>query len=181
MELRGPEALYDRLSHLDPVYAGTITPYDRHKVIRALEIIILSGKRVSEQPKPESNTEHYYFRCWFIYMEKKALYERIDARCDRMIEKGLLREVERLEEALKKNPVAASAIGYRQFLDYLHSSKTEADLKECIRLFKQASRQYAKRQFTWFRKEPLFRWLDIQHLSLETIAEILMQDFERSF
>ncbi len=182
MELRGPEALYDRLCHLDPVYAASITPYDRHKIIRALEIMVLSGKRVSDQPKTENNTDSYDFRCWFIYMERQALYPRIDSRCDLMIEKGLLAEVEQLEKkGLKNNLTAAQAIGYRQLLDYLHSPKTERDWAECMRLFKQASRHYAKRQFTWFRKEPLFRWLDVEKMSLETVSEILIQDFEGSF
>ena len=115
-------------------------------------------------------------------MERQALYPRIDSRCDLMIEKGLLAEVEQLEKkGLKNNLTAAQAIGYRQLLDYLHSPKTERDWAECMRLFKQASRHYAKRQFTWFRKEPLFRWLDVEKMSLETVSEILIQDFEGSF
>lgn len=182
MELRGPEALYDQLCHLDPVYASSITGYDRHKIIRALEIIILSGKRVSEQPKKEDNTESYDFRCWFLYMDKTTLYSRIDARCDQMVAQGLLEEVKALEsKGLRQNLTAAQAIGYRQLLDYLHSAKTEEDWQECLRLFKQASRHYAKRQFTWFRKEPLFRWLDVEKMPPELASEILMQDFERSY
>src|SRR6185436_16304854 len=103
-------------------------------------------------------------------------------RCDRMISEGFLEEVKRLErEGLSKNSTASHAIGYRQCLEYLNSPQSQDDWDHFIEAFKQASRRYAKRQFTWFRKEPLFRWLDREKLSLEAVAEMIIQDHELSF
>jgi tRNA dimethylallyltransferase len=183
MELRGAEPLYDRLKNIDPEYAATITQRDRHKIIRALEIISLTQQKVSSLPITSSeNTDLYDFRCWFIYMPKEVLYPRIEERCDQMIAKGFLEEVRQLEkEGLRDNQTACQAIGYRQCLDFLNSDQTPEEWGRFVHEFKQASRRYAKRQFTWFRKEPLFRWLNIENVPLDTIAEVIIQDYEVSF
>jgi tRNA dimethylallyltransferase len=183
MELRGAEALYDRLKNLDPCYAASITLRDRHKIIRALEIISLIGQKVSSLPTISTeNTDLYDFRCWFAYLPKEELYPRIEMRCDQMIADGFIEEVRRLEkEGLSKNPIASQAIGYRQCLKFLESPQTQEDWDHFVQTFKQASRRYAKRQFTWFRKEPLFRWLNVDKTPLDVVAEMIIQDYEQSF
>jgi len=179
----GPEMFYEKLQQLDPDYASSITVQDRHKVIRALEIISLTGRKVSEIPKPsqEDLSREIDFRCWFVYYPKPILYKRIEERCDKMIENGLVEEVIRLrEEGLEGNSSAARSIGYRQCLEYLDSEKTPEDWEHFVSSFKRASRRYAKRQFTWFRKESLFRWLDLSKMTLEEAAEIMIQDFHQN-
>ncbi|MDE3055396.1 MAG: tRNA (adenosine(37)-N6)-dimethylallyltransferase MiaA [Verrucomicrobiota bacterium] len=177
----GAEVLYERLQILDPTYAATISERDRHKIVRALEIIALSEKKVSEFPKSASlQEEEYDFRCWFIYYPREELYRRIETRCDEMIAQGLIEEVSSLEKVgLRENSTAAGAIGYRQTLQYLDSGKTKEDLANFISLFKRASRHCAKKQFTWFRKEPLFRWLNCQTYSQNELIEIILRDFEQ--
>lgn len=182
-EKYGIEMLYGKLKTLDPDYAETITLSDKHKIVRALEIMALSGKKVTEIPKPsrEDIPKDIDFRCWFLYHPKEVLYERIEKRCDAMIKAGLLDEVSRLKDAgLLENPSAANAIGYRQALAFLDSPGTEADWEVFVRSFKKASRNYAKRQFTWFRKEPLFRWLDLSQYPMDKACEIIISDFESS-
>lgn len=181
MKELGPEILYERLQMLDPEYAATIAEQDRHKIIRALEIMALSERKVSDFPKPNQLQEQDYdFRCWFIYYPRERLYSRIEMRCDEMIRKGFLEEVKELEKkGLQKNPSASQAIGYRQALDFLSSRQTEADFQTFVSAFKKASRHYAKRQFTWFRKEPLFRWLNIDEHPPERLKELILQDFEQ--
>ena len=123
-EKYGIEMLYGKLKSLDPDYADTITLSDKHKIVRALEIMALSGKKVTEIPKPsrEDIPKDIDFRCWFLYHPKEILYQRIEARCDAMIDAGLLQEVERLKKlGLLENPSAANAIGYRQALAFLDS------------------------------------------------------------
>jgi tRNA dimethylallyltransferase len=183
MSEKGSLALYERLKEFDPDYAATITPRDRHKIIRALEIIdITKGKVSNLLPTSSENSELYDFRCWFLYQPKELLYPQIDKRCDKMIEKGFVEEVKRLEkEGLRKNSSASNAIGYRQCLEYLDSSQTEDNRNRFVEEFKRASRRYAKRQFTWFRREPLFRWLNVEKTSFENAAEIIIQDYEQSF
>lgn len=181
MELFGIDVLFKRLSDLDPEYARTITPNDRHKVIRALEIMQLSQKPVSFFSfSPSYPSQQYDFRCWFLAMDREALYAAIETRCDEMLRSGFIEEVEKLDkQGLRLNRTASRAIGYKQCLEFLDTARTEKDKQEFIARFKQASRNYAKRQFTWFKQAEGFRWLDRNTLSLEQIAEIIIQDYER--
>jgi len=124
----------------------------------------------------------YDFRCWFLYMPKETLYSHIEMRCDEMIAAGFIDEVRELDKlGLRENTTAAQAIGYRQCLDFINSPGTPDDFEEFIAMFKRASRRYAKRQFTWFQKEPLFRWLDVKNISFERSIETIIQDYELSF
>jgi tRNA dimethylallyltransferase len=177
----GPEVLYERLQLLDPDYAETISEYDKHKIVRALEIMTLSERRVSDFPKAKEVLDPQYdFRCWFIYYPKERLYSRIELRCDEMIRKGLLDEVRELDKkGLRENPSASQAIGYKQAIQFLDSGQTKEDMEKFVADFKKASRHYAKRQFTWFRKEPLFRWLNVEEHTPERLKELILQDFEQ--
>jgi tRNA dimethylallyltransferase len=182
IEEKGALFLFERLERLDPEYAQSITHNDKQKIIRALEIITLTNRRVSEFSRKQPNPKKYDVRCWFLHKSKEVLYKRIEDRCDEMIKEGLVDEVKALEKkGLRDNLSASQAIGYRQCLNYLDSSQTEEDWSQFIASFKQASRRYAKRQFTWFRKEPLFRWLSKEENSSERAAEIILQDFETPF
>jgi len=180
LEKEGPEVLYERLQMLDPEYAATITERDRQKIIRGLEIIALSNKKVSSFQSHQTPSD-FEFHCWFLYFEKEVLHHRIEKRCDEMINNGLIEEVKTLlGKGLLDNPTCANAIGYRQCIQFLQSSQSDEEKKAFIDSFKQASRQYAKRQFTWFRKkEPLFRCLHLPDFSQERLEEIILQDFEQ--
>ncbi|MDP1608439.1 MAG: tRNA (adenosine(37)-N6)-dimethylallyltransferase MiaA [Chlamydiales bacterium] len=179
----GPEVLFERLQMLDPAYAATISEKDRHKIIRGLEIIAISDRKVSEFPKANKLQEQDFdFRAWFLYYPRDKLYTRIETRCDQMIQQGFLDEVRELEQkGLRLNSSAAQAIGYAQALKFLDSPQTEEDLREFALQFKKASRHYAKRQFTWFRKEPIFRWLNIEEYDQERLKELILQDFEQGY
>lgn len=178
----GSEVLYERLRQLDPHYASTITKHDKQKIVRALEIIALTGKKVSKLSwKGRRKPQNYDFRCWFLHRPREILYSRIEERCNRMISEGFLDEVIDLEkQGLRLNTSASQAIGYRQALEFLDSKQTSEDYKKFVETFKQASRNYAKRQFTWFRKEPLFRWLDLDMHDPEVAMEMIRQDYESS-
>jgi tRNA dimethylallyltransferase len=180
LEMHGAEMLYDRLRQLDPDYAVTITQRDKHKIIRALEIIALTNQKVSSFSRETPHeVEDYDFRCWFVYFPKEILYKRIEERCDHMIQEGLIDEVRKLEkEGLRQNRSAAQAIGYRQALEFLDGPQTEKDWARFVSAFKQASRRYAKRQFTWFRKETLFHSLNMSEVLEEVVLEMILQDYE---
>lgn len=180
IERLGSEALYARLAELDPQYAKSITKNDKQKIVRALEIITLTHKKVSKLSwKGRRKPQNYDFRCWFLHRPKEKLYDRIDKRCEKMLKDGFLEEVRRLEkEGLRDNSSASQAIGYRQALDFLQTPQTEADYEQFVKAFKQATRHYAKRQFTWFRKEPLFRWLDVDMHDPEVVFDIIKKDYE---
>ncbi|MFN0065211.1 MAG: tRNA (adenosine(37)-N6)-dimethylallyltransferase MiaA, partial [Chlamydiales bacterium] len=180
MKNLGAEAMYLRLKELDHTYAKTITVNDKQKIIRALEIIILTGERVSslrwqrDHPLPD-----YDYHCWFLHRPRKQLYQAIEARCEQMLECGLIDEVKELDkQGIRLNSSASQAIGYRQCLDYLDTNQTQEDYKTLVKEFKKASRQYAKRQFTWFKKEPIFQWLDVDVHDLEIAAEMIVGDYQ---
>ncbi|MBP9840929.1 MAG: tRNA (adenosine(37)-N6)-dimethylallyltransferase MiaA [Simkaniaceae bacterium] len=177
LRLLGAQAMYDRLKNLDLEYALTIGFGDRQKIVRALEIITLTNKKVSDFPKfrADAHPKEFDFRCHFIYYPKDILYERIDHRCDEMVKQGFPEEVERLERnGLRENLSASQAIGYKQYLDFLDSDQHQDDWDQFIWSFKLATRRFAKRQFTWFRKEPLFQWTDCDLTPREEVLKIIL-------
>ncbi len=178
MEHRGADILFRRLSDLDPDYAATITVNDRHKIIRALEIMTLTSQPVSSFSwKARGPQLSGAYRAWFIHRPRPTLYERVEDRCDHMIEEGIIAETEALlKKGLRTNPTAAQAIGYRQAIEYLDSARTEADHASFVADFKKSSRRYIKRQFTWFRREPLFRWIDIEVHDMEVLVDMMISD-----
>ncbi len=179
----GIESLFERLQMLDPQYAVTISEKDQHKVVRALEIITLTGHKVSNFPKPDKiKQDEYDFRLWFIYMPREVLYDKVEKRCDKMLEKGFIEEVKKLEkQGLRNNYTASQAIGYRQCLEYLKTNQSQKEKEKFVIEFKKASRHYVKRQFTWFKKEPQFRWIDLHELGFEKTLEYILQDYEQGY
>lgn len=176
----GIELLFEKLAALDPEYAKTISQNDRHKILRALEIIGLSGKRVSSFAWRDRKPSTFFdWRCWFLHWPRELLYQRLERRCEEMLKFGLLEEVVNLDRlGLRKNRTASQAIGYRQTLEFLDSAKTPHDYEVYVANLKMASRHLAKRQFTWFRKEPAFRWFDLSQHSTDETVDIILKDFE---
>lgn len=176
----GGDALYKRLQQLDLQYANSVTKNDKQKIIRALEIITLTGKMVSKLSwKGRHKPQNYDFRCWFLFRPREHLYHRIDKRCMRMLDEGLLDEVKTLiREGILTNPSASQAIGYRQAIDYLATAQSEEEYKNFVESFKRASRNYAKRQHTWFAKEPLFNWMDMDLHDAEVIMDVISKDYD---
>lgn len=180
MESLGSEVLYERLMQLDPQYAHTITKNDKQKIVRALEIIALTHKKVSKLSwKGRRRPQNFDFRCWFLHRPKEKLYQRIDQRCDQMLAAGFLQEVEQLkQEGLKNNTSACQAIGYRQALDFLTKDHNLANYEQFVKDFKQATRHYVKRQLTWFRKEPAFHWIDMDMHDPEIVFDLIVKNYE---
>ncbi len=187
MEVLGPEALYKRLAELDPEYAASVTGSDKQKIVRALEIMRLSGQKVSLFAQSSSSAglcNQYNFRCWFLHMPREYLNTEIEKRCDKMLADGLVEEVQELKRrGLEANRSAAQAIGYRQTLLYLESDRSACARSLLASSFKKASREYAKRQFTWFRnkdRDKLFQWINVLGISPAEIADYLISDYELS-
>ncbi|MEM8727784.1 MAG: tRNA (adenosine(37)-N6)-dimethylallyltransferase MiaA [Chlamydiota bacterium] len=177
----GVEPLYERLCRLDPKYGTTIDRRDRHKIIRGLEIMALTGKRVGDFPKRgvPNRSKDFDFRCWFIYFPREILFSRIEMRCDAMMSRGFIEEVEGLlDRGLEQNLSASQGIGYRQCIAFLSSPKSDDDWERFVREFKKASRRYAKRQFTWFRREPLFHWVDLDIYGYRKTVEMILRDYK---
>ena len=178
LEATGADALYQRLSSMDPTYAATITCHDKQKIIRGLEIIATTGRSVSQFRWPKIRPVDYNFRCWFLHRPRPVLSERVNQRCEEMLDTGFLDEVKALlGQGLLDNSSAAQAIGYRQALEFLQSPQSDEDFIRFVASFKRATRRYVKRQLTWFNKEPLFDWLDVEELSREEAVKQIYEDY----
>lgn len=156
-ELHGIAKLHERLSSVDPESAEKIKPNDKTRVIRALEVFKLTGEKQSSLHKTHAFAEKRYNALKIgLNVERKELYARIDARVDKMIERGFVDEVRGLLKKYSADSQAFSAVGYREIAKHLAGEKT---LEDAVALTKQQSRNYAKRQMTWFRADPEIVWL----------------------
>ena len=170
------QALYDELAALDPAYAKTLHPNDHNRVIRALELYRLTGRTMTQRRAASRPAQPPYralclcLRC----ADRAALYHRIDARVDRMVAAGILDEARFVYENRGSCRTAAQAIGYKEFFPYFESTAT---LAECTARLKQASRNYAKRQLTWFGRQTDAVWLDCEAPDLAEQAAALVEAF----
>ena len=175
-EAEGIMALYQELAAIDPEAAAKIHPNNQGRVIRALELYRLTGKTMTQQ-KAESRPAQAPYEALVFCLgagERSTLYERIDRRVDSMLQNGILPEAELVWKNREKYKTAAQAIGYKEFFAYFEGT---ASLEECAEKLKQASRNYAKRQLTWFRRMPGVHWLDMTRPGEEQRAIDLVQDF----
>lgn len=175
-EAEGSMALYQELAAIDPEAAAKIHPNNQGRVIRALELYQLTGKTMTQQ-KAESRPAQAPYEALVFCLgagERSALYERIDRRVDSMLQNGILPEAEMVWKNREKYKTAAQAIGYKEFFAYFEGT---ASLEECAEKLKQASRNYAKRQLTWFRRMPGVHWLDMTRPGEEQRAMELVQNF----
>lgn len=145
---QGPEMLHARLRAIDPTSAGRIHPNNVRRVVRALEVHALTGRPMSDwQTEWARPADTAADRCLCVDLPRAELYARIDARVERMFEQGLVEEVRRLRERPMSRE-AAQALGYKELFAYLDGRMTE---EEAITEVQTRSRQFAKRQLTWFR------------------------------
>ena len=173
---KGPEAMYAQLQAVDPEAAAAIHPNNQVRGLRALEHYRATGKRLSEQ-KAESLPAERPYRSLVLgldFPERAQLYRRIDLRVDKMMENGLLPEAELVYQNRERFKTAAQAIGYKEFFPYFEGN---AALEDCVEKLKQASRNYAKRQLTWFRHMDGVVWLDAAAPDVTEQAVRLTQDF----
>lgn len=147
------ETLYEELKKKDIEGAKTINPNDRKKIIRALEIIKITGKTLNQSRG--MNEQEYEVEWIGRNFDRKTLYSRIDKRVDIMIEQGLIQETEHLLKKHGRIPNLINTIGYREILGFIDNKYSLDEAKE---LLKKNTRNYAKRQLTWFRKNESINW-----------------------
>ncbi len=158
--VRGGESMYQELGRVDPVTARRLHPRDTVKVLRALEVYRQTGTPLSEAHAQHGQADTP-FRALVLglTMERAALYQRIDRRVDVELAKGLVEETRALlAEGYSRGLVSMKSLGYRQMAGYLEGDYSFA---EAVRRLKRDTRHFAKRQMTWFRKEPGLAWVEI--------------------
>lgn len=159
LAVHGSDHLYAQLRRRDPDRARQIQPADAFRIIRALELLDTGMSSIQDAFDAHGFKRNPYHTLKIILtVERSKLYKRIDQRVDQMIRRGLAEEVRRLVKQYGTAAPALDAIGYRQMIMYLNGSLPQ---EEAIRIIKRDSRRYAKRQLTWFRREPDAEWLEV--------------------
>ncbi|GGG46827.1 tRNA dimethylallyltransferase [Croceivirga lutea] len=167
MKTNGLKSLQELLKKKDPVYYEKVDLDNPHRVIRALEVCIASGKPFSSflnQLKPQRNFKTLYVG---INAEREIIYRRINLRVDKMMQEGLLSEAKHLHQF--KNLNALNTIGYKELFSYLEG---KISLDEAVAEIKKNTRRFAKRQLTWYRKNENIIWVDFDDSLESKIAKI---------
>jgi tRNA dimethylallyltransferase len=176
LQRSGSEALHRELTMRDPVLAAVTPAHNPHRLIRALEVCRVSGRPFSELRTRLAPRPRYRFMQTAIDWNREALYARIDERVDRMLEAGLVDEVRRiLRTGTDPSVTALNTVGYKEVICYLDGAMTYSEMRAKIQ---QHTRNFAKRQLTWFRKESGLRWYPAaSEAELPAIAERMCVDF----
>lgn len=155
----GAEALHEKLAEVDAKAAREIHANNTKRVIRALEFFHQTGIPISEHNREQKEKESPYRTCYFVLNDlRERLYERIDARVDKMMEQGLPGEVQALKErGCTGDMVSMQGLGYKEILAFLEGACT---LEEAVYTLKRDTRHFAKRQLTWFRREKDVIWVN---------------------
>lgn len=158
-DTEGMEAMLELLRTIDPEAAAKLHLADRKRIIRALEVYYETGETITAHNLKTQMIPPRYAPLWFALEDENRadLYTRIDRRVDKMLEEGLLQEIRGLlAEGIPEKSTAMQAIGYKEFVAAL---KGDCTVAEAAAQVQQSSRKYAKRQLTWFRRNPAIHWL----------------------
>ena len=168
---RGNEYVHRMLKDIDPDSYRRLHPNDLKRIIRALEVYRHTGRTITEYQASSKIRPIEYDVCMIgLYMERSHLYQRINARVDSMIERGLVDEVKGLlDMGYGAGLVSMQGLGYKEIVPYISGECSISDAKDTL---KKNTRHFAKRQMTWFRRESRIHWIDAESLaSREALAE----------
>ncbi|TFB23130.1 tRNA (adenosine(37)-N6)-dimethylallyltransferase MiaA [Filobacillus milosensis] len=172
----GVEPYYQKLKTVDPVQADKIHPHNIRRVVRALEVYDMTGKRMSEIEREQEETSPYQPMIIGLNMEREVLYDRINIRVDQMIENGLLQEVEEIYERFGSDIQPMQGIGYKEWVPYFEG---EYPKERAIELIKRNTRRFAKRQLTYYRnKIPEVNWYMIDPNNYWSTFENIFEKIE---
>jgi len=158
-DAEGMEAMLSLLRSIDPESAARLHLADRKRIIRALEVYYETGETITAHNQKTQSIPPRYNPIWFAIedTQRSELYKRIDGRVGKMLDEGLIDEIKGLlARGIPEKCTAMQAIGYKEFIDALNG---QCSIDEAADLVRQSSRRYAKRQLTWFRRNPAIYWL----------------------
>ena len=158
-EKYGNEYLYKELKKIDPVSADRMLPQNWKRVMRAIEVIQLTGKPIWQHHQLQNSKSKFDFYQIGLLWQREELYKRIEERVDKMIANGLVEEVQKIiDDGYDKNLNSLNTVGYKEIISYLEREYT---LERAIELIKRNTRRYAKRQLTWFNADERIHWENI--------------------
>ena len=179
---KGNDYVHGLLRDLDPESADAIHPNNRKRVIRALEVCRVTGRKKSEIDRENSALDGVYepLAVGLFYTDRSVLYDRIDRRVDQMLEEGLLDEVRAMdaEGIFDRSKTAAGAIGYKELLGFIRGEVTLAEASDTL---KTATRRYAKRHWTWFGAKDYIERIEIDGAPDEKTLEKILEKAKKVF
>ena len=172
----GREKLHAMLREIDPEAAEKLHPNDVRRVTRAIEVFKLTGVTQTEQARIDAQREGDYDESFFaLSWPRDILYDRINRRVDIMLENGLIEEVRQLRRDEENHPTALQAIGYKEIAAALEGRMS---MEDAVILVKQLSRNYAKKQMTWFQRDDRCIWIEAQDKAAKQIAVEMIRYLE---
>ncbi|MCL6499607.1 MAG: tRNA (adenosine(37)-N6)-dimethylallyltransferase MiaA, partial [Firmicutes bacterium] len=169
-ERQQPGVLYRRLMELDPEAASRIPPQNLRRVIRALEVVVHTGRPFSQLARREAGEEAFQVG---LTVDRPRLYERISRRIQQQLAAGLVEEVRALlARGVDPSRPAMQGLGYKELVPHVLG---QVGLEEAVRQLERNTRRYAKRQWTWFRADPRVRWVDVDDLPPEAVSERVLE------
>jgi tRNA dimethylallyltransferase len=171
---KGLPFMVEKLKNLDNKAANSIDINNSRRVLRAIEVVLSTGKPFFEN-KPKQLLPEAFFYPIVVSRPRDVLHKRIEKRIDQMFVEGLEKEVVNIIHSFGRNAAGLSSIGYREWLDYFDEKITEQELKELILVH---TRQYAKRQETWFRKKPGVPFTDLEKVTISNVIDKINETFK---
>ena len=182
-DAEGMERMLQLLHSIDPDAAARLHLKDRKRIIRALEVYYETGETITEHNRKTQSIPPRYRATWLGLedLNRQHLYDRIDRRVGKMLQDGLVEEIRALlAEGIPEKCTAMQAIGYKEFIDALAG---RCSVEEAADQVRQASRHYAKRQLTWFRRNPAIHWLqrtpDMENSHIISMARQVVEEFDK--
>lgn len=177
LKAEGASSLYSELQRVDPQSAAQTHPNNVKRILRSLEVYHITGRTMSEIQKSTEDPAPFPWIKFGLIMKREDLYDRINRRVDEMFKEGLIGEVQNLlKNGYSPKLNSLNSVGYKEVIEYLNGN---TDLEDCVSLVKQNTRRYAKRQLTWFRREPKVRWVAIENP--ENFASEIAQKIIRQY
>ena len=166
-EINGISWLQEEVQKIDPEYFETVDIHNSHRLIRALGIFRVSGKKMNELRTGKAKERNFNIVKIGLTAEREELYERINKRVDIMMDRGLEKEARELYNYRNLN--ALQTVGYKEFFEYFNGSYS---IEEAVRLIKRNTRRFAKRQLTWYRKDPSVNWFHYKTRHTEIVQRV---------
>lgn len=176
----GNQYLHNQLKEIDPELADKLHPNDLRRIIRGIEVYQQTGKTITYFKKKQAEKPSRYRALKIgLIRDREELYARINKRVDLMIEEGLVDEVKGLlKKGYDLSSTALQGLGYKEIIGYL---KGEYDLNEAIRILKRNTRYFAKRQLTWFKRDPDIHWFNLSKLDQQEVYEGVLKLIDNFF
>ena len=176
LEIKNLQELQEMLKELDEKSYSEIDLSNKLRLVRAIEVCLLTGEKFSELRTKNIKNNNYKFLKIFLTRDRNELYDRINKRVDIMISKGLIDEARKIYDKYEKSLYKISSIGYKELFLYFDGKIT---LEEAVDEIKRESRRYAKRQMTWFRKEKNYITYNLSEVSENKIIKDILKKWEK--